>query len=257
MAQAALELQDVKRYFGAVRAVDGVSFTVQPGEIRAIIGPNGAGKSTLLSMIAGRERPTHGRIVFDGQPITGLKAYQVFRRGIVPTFQVARFFQEMSVLENVQVAVLARQGKILHPMPAVEGMTEVREESEEILDRVGLGPLARTPSSTLAHGDRKRLELAIALAGRPKVLLLDEPTAGMSLAERTATVDLLERLSRDLRITVLFTEHDMDVVFRWADLITVMHQGRVIASGPPSAVRADERVRAAYLGKGGGGHAGD
>jgi ABC-type branched-subunit amino acid transport system ATPase component len=247
--QPLLEIRNVKRHFGAVRAVDGVSLAVMPGEVRAVIGPNGAGKSTLFKMICGRVPPAGGAILFAGHNVVGMRPHAIFHLGICSTFQIAQIFPEMSVAENVVVGVLAhrkRTGDVLRP---VRGMRAVWDEAFQVLSQIGLVNYAAQDSSSLALGDRKRLEIAIALAGQPRLLLMDEPTAGMSVPERQSTVALLEHIAREMNKTVLFTEHDMDVVFRFADRITVLHQGQIIAEGTPDQIRRDETVRTAYLGR--------
>jgi branched-chain amino acid transport system ATP-binding protein len=249
MSEVVLKGVNLTRDFGAFRAVDGVSFEVPDGEVRAIIGPNGAGKSTLFGMLAGRLTPTEGEVFFHGKNITGLKPYQVFHLGIGSTFQVAHIFPQMTVLENVVLPVLARHRKVLYFWRAALSYREATDEAAAIVERVGLAGQLHTSASTLAHGDRKRLEMAIALAGEPKLLLLDEPTAGMSVPERQSTVALLQQIAHELSLTVVFVEHDMDIVFSFADRITVMHQGRIIADGLPVDIRGNEAVRTAYLGK--------
>jgi branched-chain amino acid transport system ATP-binding protein len=236
-AAAVLEVAGVRRAFGGVRAVDGVSFALQRGEIRALIGPNGAGKSTFFNILTGQLRPDSGDVRWRGRSITGMPPYGIWRLGISRTFQITATFATLTVLENVQVARLShvgRSGALVVPAARLEV-----DRARALLAQVGL----------LAYGDLKKLELAIALANDPELLLLDEPTAGMAPGERGALMALTARIARERVLTVLFTEHDMDVVFAIAERIMVLHQGRVIADGTPAAVRANREVQAVYLGE--------
>ena len=232
------------RIFGGVRAVDGVSLTVAPGEVVALIGPNGAGKSTLFNMLSGQMRPGQGRVTLDGTDITGQSPRAAWRRGIGRTFQVAAVLSSFTVAENVQIALL--RGRVWNPWRAARAMH--RAAAHAALDQVGLAQQAGQAAGVLAYGDVKRLELAMALATHPRLLLMDEPTAGMASAERVSLMALIRRLVHDRGLAVLFTEHDMDAVFTTAGRVLVMDRGRIIASGPPAAIRADPAVRAAYLG---------
>jgi branched-chain amino acid transport system ATP-binding protein len=243
-----LELRDVRKAFGGVRALDGVSLAVAPGEVRALIGPNGAGKTSLFDVVTGHLRPDAGSVRYAGRPIDGLPPHRICRRGLARTFQIPAVFPYLSVRENVQVALAAAARRTL----SLRGLARSIEpgRAAELLGRVGLDGAARQPARTLAHGDQKKLELAIALAAGPSLLLLDEPTAGMAPADRQGLMALVGALTRERGLTLLFTEHDMDVVFQAADRITVLHQGRVIADGPPDAVRADAGVQRVYLGAG-------
>mgnify|MGYP005817038461 CR=1 FL=1 len=234
-----------KRYGGHV-ALDDVSLAVRPGEMLALIGPNGAGKSTCFGVIGGQIAAEAGRVWLDGAEITGLSPTALARRGLGRTFQTGTALASMAVRENVQTAIAARRGTYWRPWRPARLCD--RGEAEALLAETGLAAAAEGGAGTLAHGDVKRLELALALAGAPRVLLMDEPTAGMAAAERAALIRLVRRLAGERRLAVLFTEHDMDVVFASADRIMVLQEGRVIASGPPAAIRADARVRAAYLG---------
>jgi branched-chain amino acid transport system ATP-binding protein len=253
---ALLEVENVKRHFGAVKAVDGVSLSIEPGEFRAIIGPNGAGKSTFFNVVAGRLPPTEGTVVFDGRSLVGVAPHRVTDRGIAVTFQVARVFDGLTLEENVRTAVLVNKGAIRSMWRRSTRVAGVQERVHEILEMVGLAHLSDRDCAELSHGDRKALEIAIALASDPRLLLLDEPTAGMSVPERAETVALLRRLGDDLGMTILFTEHDVDMVLSFADRITVMVQGRVIAEGEPEEIRNDPKVRATYLGRSAEGHDG-
>jgi branched-chain amino acid transport system ATP-binding protein len=242
-----LEVEDVRRAFGGVQAVDGVSFALARGEIRALIGPNGAGKSTFFNILTGQLRADAGDVRWHGRSILGLPPHAIWRLGISRTFQITATFGTLTALENVQVARLSHTGRsraLVTPAARLE-----TAPSRTLLEQVGLAEQATRPAGVLAYGDLKKLELAIALANDPTLLLLDEPTAGMAPAERGALMGVTARIARERQLTVLFTEHDMDVVFAVADRLMVLHQGRVIADGPPMAVRADAQVQAVYLGE--------
>jgi branched-chain amino acid transport system ATP-binding protein len=242
-----LRVAGVRKAFGGVRAVDGVSFELPRGEIRALIGPNGAGKSTFFDILTGQLRADAGAVAYRGRDVLGLPPHAIWRLGVSRTFQITATFATLSALENVQVARLSharRSRALLRPAGALEA-----GPARALLGQVGLGDQAERPAGILAYGDLKKLELAIALANDPQLLLLDEPTAGMAPAERGALMALTAAIARERGLTVLFTEHDMDVVFATAERIMVLHQGRVIADGLPAAVRADAEVQAVYLGE--------
>ena len=244
---AVLEVHEVRRAFGGVRAVDGVSFTLAHGEIRALIGPNGAGKSTFFNILGGQLPADSGEVRWRGRSIAGLPPYAIWRLGISRTFQITATFATLTALENVQVARLSharRSRALLTPAARLEVAP-----AQALLAQVGLVEQASRPAGVLAYGDLKKLELAIALANDPALLLLDEPTAGMAPGERGALMALTARIARERGLTVLFTEHDMDVVFAVAERIMVLHQGRLIADGAPASVRADRQVQAVYLGE--------
>lgn len=243
-----LLVEDLHKSFGGVQAVSGVSLKVAAGELLALIGPNGAGKSTCFNMLNGQLRPDRGRVVLKGEEITGLPPRQVWRRGVGRTFQITATFASMSVLENVQMALLSHRRRLFDLWRPVT--QEDPTEALALLARVGMEAQAARPCGVLAYGDLKRVELAIALANAPSLLLMDEPTAGMAPAERIALMELTARIARDSGIAVLFTEHDMDVVFAHADRILVLDRGKPIAEGKPAEVRADPRVREVYLGTG-------
>jgi branched-chain amino acid transport system ATP-binding protein len=242
-----LSVEGIRKAFGGVQAVAGVSLALRRGEIRALIGPNGAGKSTLFNILAGQLRPDAGRVTFQGERVTGLAPHRMWRRGVSRTFQITATFATLTVLENVQVARLSHARRTFALWRPARGL-EV-EPARALLAQVGLAEHADRPAGALAHGDLKKLELAIALASDPRLLLLDEPSAGMAPAERGALMTLTTAIARARRLTVLFTEHDMDVVFAAADRITVLHQGSVIAEGPPAEIRAHREVQAVYLGE--------
>jgi branched-chain amino acid transport system ATP-binding protein len=243
-----LEVEGLAKSFGGVHAVQGVDFAVSAGEMLALIGPNGAGKSTCFNMLNGQLRPDAGRVRLLGRDITGLAPRRVWRLGVGRTFQITATFGSMTVRENVQMAFLSHAGRLLHAWrPATAAFVA---EAEALLARVGMAEQADRVSAVLAYGDLKRLELAIALANAPRLLLMDEPTAGMAPRERVALMELTATIARESGIAVLFTEHDMDVVFAHADRIIVLDRGRLIAEGPPPSVRANPEVQAVYLGAG-------
>jgi branched-chain amino acid transport system ATP-binding protein len=242
-----LETRGLSKSFGGVRAVSSVDLAMPKGEIRALIGPNGAGKTTFFNMLTGQLRADAGSVLFKGVRLSGLPPYAVWRRGVSRTFQITATFATLSALDNVRVARLSHAGKTYSLLEAAARLQA--EEARALLDQVGLVDQADRVAAVLAYGDLKKLELAVALANDPEVLLLDEPTAGMAPAERGALMALTERIARARGLTVLFTEHDMDVVFAVADRIMVLHQGRVIAEGRPAEVRADAQVQRVYLGE--------
>ena len=243
---AVLLVEGLHKSFGGVQAVADVSFAIEPGELLALIGPNGAGKSTCFNMLNGQLRPDAGLVRFEGRDIAGLKPRQVWRLGVGRTFQITATFASLSVRENVQMALYSHAGR-LRSLLARFG-TAFRTEADTLLDQVGMLDQADRPCGVLAYGDLKRVELAMALANAPRLLLMDEPTAGMAPKERVALMELTARLARERRIAVLFTEHDMDVVFTQADRIIVLDRGQLIAGGTPAEVRANPDVRAVYLG---------
>ena len=241
-----LSVSGLCKAFGAVVAARNVDFTLDRGEMVAIIGPNGAGKSTVFNMIGGQLRPDAGRVCLESDDITALGPNERFRRGVGRTFQVAQTFQSMTVAENVQMALISHKRENLGLWRPAGG--RYRDEACALLEQVGMADAADRPVSTLAYGDVKRVELAIALASAPRLLLMDEPTAGMAPRERSALMDLTDSISATQRIGVLFMEHDMDVVFGHARRVLVLMRGEVIAAGTPDEVRLDGRVREAYLG---------
>lgn len=243
-----LAVHGLRKSFGGVRAVDGVSFAIRGGELLALIGPNGAGKSTCFNMIGGQLRPDAGDIRFEGRNIAGLPPRCIWRLGISRTFQVAATFRSMTVIENVQLVLANHHGR-LYRMAGALGQHH-RKESLDLLAQVGIADAADRACSELAYGDVKRVEIAIALANAPRLLLVDEPTAGMSPRERGDMGALIKRLVKERGIAVLLTEHSMDVVFAFADRIIVMARGALIAEGHPAAIRGNARVQEVYLGTG-------
>lgn len=247
-APVLLCVRDVDKSFGGVQANAGVSFSLREGELLALIGPNGAGKSTLFNMINGQLQPDAGTITFAGREITGLAPRAIWGLGVGRTFQVAQPFRSMTAIENVQTALLSRDHRLFDVFSRAS--RHCRAEALALLEQVHLADQADRPCNTIAYGDVKRLELAVALAHQPRLLLMDEPTAGMAPGERNDLMALTRDLVRRLGTAVLFTEHSMDVVFAYADRIIVLARGRVIADGPPQAIREDPEVALVYLGTG-------
>jgi branched-chain amino acid transport system ATP-binding protein len=243
-----LEVAGLKKAFGGVKAVDDVSFALAAGELLALIGPNGAGKSTCFNMLNGQIAPDAGAIRFDGHDIAGLTPRAIWRRGVGRTFQITATFGSMSVRENVQMVLLSHHRQLGGLWRAAA--RQHVDTAMALLERVGMAQQADRPCGILAYGDLKRVELAIALAHRPRLLLMDEPTAGMAPRERLALMELTRALVREQGVSVLFTEHDMDVVFGHADRVLVLNRGKLIAQGAPAAVRADPAVQEVYLGSG-------
>jgi branched-chain amino acid transport system ATP-binding protein len=242
-----LAVRDLCKTFGGVIAARNVSFEVKPGELLALIGPNGAGKTTTFNMVGGQLAPDAGAVILDDEEVTDLTPREKFRRGIGRTFQIAQTFLSMTVAENVQMALMSHAGETRGLVANARQLH--RDEALEILAPVGMADAADRPCSTLAYGDVKRVELAIALASRPKLLLMDEPTAGMAPRERAALMELAASIARERRIGVLFTEHDMGAVFAHADRILVLVRGEIVAAGSPEEVRANARVKEVYLGE--------
>jgi len=243
-----LSVKNLTKSYGGVHAVRGVSFELKAGEILALIGPNGAGKSTCFDMLNGQIAPDQGRIALLGEDTTGQKPRDIWRLGVGRTFQITATFPTMTVRENVQVALVSHERRLFNLVASTPKL--MREQAGRLLELVGMSGYAERPCGELAYGDLKRLELAIALANNPKLLLMDEPTAGMAPRERIDLMRLTARIAREQTIGILFTEHDMDVVFEHADRILVLNRGSLIAEGTPEQVRANEEVRAIYLGEG-------
>ncbi|HMK36585.1 MAG TPA: ABC transporter ATP-binding protein [Desulfomonilaceae bacterium] len=241
-----LSVQAVRKSFDRFMAVQEADLEVAKGQVVAVIGPNGAGKSTLFKLITGHLKPDGGKIFFDGEDIAGLPPHTICRKGISLSFQIVNLFNRLSVFDNVQVAVLSRLRETFRLMAPARNFAV--KETMEILDAVGLSQVANRTSGALSHGEQKVLEIAIALGNAPKLLILDEPTAGMSPEETCATIGLINRLTSELGITILLCEHDMELVFSVAHKIMVMQQGISIAQGTPEEVRLNKRVQEAYLG---------
>jgi len=241
-----LQTERLSKVFGGLRAVDKVDLDVSERDIHAIIGPNGAGKTTFFHLVTKYLDPDEGRVLFKGEEITKLPPHRICQKGIVRCFQRASIYPTLTVSESVQMAVLSQKGKTLDMFHRASYM--FREEVADILSRVGLAEQADVTGDAVSHGDKKRLELAIALGNHPELLLLDEPTAGMSAEETKSTMELIRELRDTMNITILFTEHDMSVVFGIARRVTVLHQGNIIADGTPEEIRANEEVQRVYLG---------
>lgn len=242
-----LECKRLSKAFGGLMAVNNIDLAVEEGHIHAIIGPNGAGKTTFFNLVTGYLKPTSGRVIFKDEEITNLSPFQICQKGISRSFQRVNIYPRLSSFENVQVSILSKKGKTLNLFKATRSLAV--EETNKILEEVGLIDHAHLPANSLSHGDKKRLELAITLGNEPDLLLLDEPTAGMSPEETEATMLLIERLARERGLTVLFTEHDMSVVFGISRQVTVFHQGSVIAEGTPEEIRKNQEVQRVYLGE--------
>jgi len=243
-----LSVEGLSKSYGGVHAVRGVSFTLRASEILALIGPNGAGKSTCFDMLNGQTAPDAGRVKLLGEDTVGMQPRQVWRLGVGRTFQITATFPTMTVRENVQVALASYGRKLFNLTTSMPRYAQ--GEADRLLDLVGMGGFAERACGELAYGDLKRLELAIALANQPKLLLMDEPTAGMAPRERIELMRLTAQIAKAKSIGVLFTEHDMDVVFEHADRILVLNRGSLIAEGSPEEVRRNSQVRAIYLGEG-------
>jgi ABC-type branched-subunit amino acid transport system ATPase component len=241
-----LQLERVSRHFGGLTAVDDVTLAVQAGARHALIGPNGAGKTTLFNVISGELAPSAGSIALDGKDVSRLKPHQRAALGISRTFQITRLFPELTATENVLLACTALDPKRFAMLRPLSSHTEFTERAAQLLHQFGLSSLAHEQARHISYGARRRLDVALALAGRPRLLLLDEPMAGLSAPERGAMRELIERLDRS--IAVLLIEHDMDVAFSFAERVTVLHQGRVLADGSRDEVSANELVQQAYLG---------
>lgn len=244
---AVLEVRDLHKDFGGLQVLSGIDLRLMEGDRHAIIGPNGAGKSTLFNLITGKYVPTRGKILFDGRDITGLPPHRIARLGMARSFQVTNIFRSMTVFENVRNAVLSRKGIRYQILSKLSGLSSVNEEVDTILSQIDLLDRKHVLAGELAHGQQRALEIGLTLAMDPKLILLDEPTAGMSSSESRETVELIERVTKGR--TLVIVEHDMDVVFRIAKHITAICYGKVLASGPPEEIRNDQRVKDAYLGE--------
>ncbi len=241
-----LRVKGIHKSFEDFKAVSGANLTVEAGQLVAVIGPNGAGKTTLFNLITGQLKADRGKIIFKDEDISKLPPYEICRKGIARSFQIANIFPRLTVFRNVQVSVLSQQRKSVRLFRPAE--TLAVEETNTILEDVGLSDKADATAGSLAHGDQSTLEIAIALGNKPELVVLDEPTAGMSPEETAATMELIRRLAGSQGLTILFCEHDMEVVFNVAESIMVMHQGITIIQGGPDEVRNSARVQECYLG---------
>jgi branched-chain amino acid transport system ATP-binding protein len=244
-----LQVKNVSKHFGSLVAVSGVSMTVEPGELRAVIGPNGAGKTTFFNLITGFFRPTSGNIIFNGEDITGLLPARRVWRGIARTFQITEVFPELTVHENLRIPVEVASGFRLQPWLSRENDAKIRARVGELLEMGGLTDKAARLVGELAHGDQRSTEIMMAIALNPRLLLLDEPTAGMGEQETFVIIQLIRRLHKDNKLTIVLIEHDMRVVFHLADRIMVLDQGKFLAEGTPQEIAKNEAVQTAYLGK--------
>jgi branched-chain amino acid transport system ATP-binding protein len=242
-----LSIEHLSKRFGGLRAVEDVSLEVKEGDRHAIIGPNGAGKSTLFNLVTGQIKPTSGKVVFDGRDITGKPPHAIARTGIGRAFQITTIFPKLTVRQNLQYAMLAHGGYTIRPFGIANRMFSA--EAQELAEAVGLGAWAGLPAGQLSHGDQRAIEIAISLALGSKLVLLDEPTAGMSAYETDKAMELVRRLAIERHLTLLFCEHDMSVVFSTARTVTVMHQGRVLTAGTPEQIRHNADVQKVYLGE--------
>ena len=247
MSEPLLQTESLAKRFGGIVATDDVTLGVAPNELHAIIGPNGAGKTTLIAQLSGQLVPDAGRIRFAGHDISALPMHRRSHLGLARSFQITSLFLDLSVLDNVALAVQAHAGHSFHFWRNARGEQELRGPARAALTRVGLEARADLPASALSHGEHRQIELAMALAGNPRMLLLDEPMAGLGPEESARMVTMLRELKKEL--TILLVEHDMEAVFALADRITVLVYGRVIASGAPADIRANQQVRDAYLGE--------
>jgi len=247
-AQALLQVRNLHKSFGSQMAVNNVSFDVGAGELLAVIGPNGAGKSTTFNLVNGQLQPDSGNVSLNGQSLIGRKPDALWQLGVSRTFQMAEVFRSMTVIENVQMAMLSAQGLQLSPWRRTR--SHRAEAAQTLLEKVGLSDMSHHISDTLAYGDIKRLELAMALVNQPRLLLMDEPTAGMSPSERHALMGLVQFLAKERDVAVMFTEHSMDMVFSFATRILVMAQGRILVEGTPQEVQNNPLAQSVYLGRG-------
>ena len=242
-----LETQSICKYFGGLKAVDQVDFSLQEGQLKSIIGPNGAGKTTLFNLLSGLYTPTSGKILFKGKEITNKKMNQISQIGITKTFQITQIFPRLSAFENVRISAQSRKSSFNFWQKA-DGLQEVNEKTMKILELVNLAGSLDRPASVLSHGEKKYLEIGIALATDPKLLLLDEPTAGMSPGETIQATALIKSLRDRLRLTVILVEHDMSVVMSISDEVLCLNEGRVLACGSPEQISCNESVQKVYLG---------
>ena len=244
---AILKVEHLNKAFGGLQATNDVNFEMQTGELSGIIGPNGAGKSTFFNLLTGYHKVDSGRIFFHGKDITNWPPHRISRLGIARAFQVSNIYPALTTYENIRQAILAQQKRTLNFFTPANRLA--KEETQELLEVTGLSQHADMIAGTLSQGDKKRLELAIALGSKPELLFLDEPTAGMSGEETHETMNLVKRLNQEMDLTILFTEHDMSVVFGYAKHLTVLHQGTIIAEGSPEEVRKNEAAQKVYLGE--------
>ena len=241
-----LEMVDLYKHFGNLTAVHGVSLSIGKGKRHAIIGPNGAGKTTLFNLLSGRFKPTRGQILFQGRNITGMPPYRISRLGIARSFQIINVFPQLSVFENVHTVLMSKHHIRYHFLKSLKKWKTVTEETLPILEQIGLLDKKDVPAGFLSYGEQRGLEVGLTIASDPELILLDEPTAGMSMDETRQAIKLIDRVTRGKTLVVI--EHDMEVIFSLADVITVMQYGKVVTTGSPEEIRKDQRVKEAYLG---------
>jgi len=241
-----LEAVGISKHFGGLMANDDVSFRVEEGKITSIIGPNGAGKTTLFNLLTGMYRPDKGQVLFDGRDISGWPIHKIVNLGIVRSFQVLNIFNEISPAENIRLAVQSRKKRSFNFFRPAAGFEDINQETTAVLEEIGLTAVKDLPTKTLSYGDKRVLEIGIAMASKPRLLLMDEPTSGLPTSETERIKKFIKKLSSQL--TVLVIEHDMDIVLTISDVIIVLHQGRVIAQGAPAEIKANDEVQTAYLG---------
>jgi branched-chain amino acid transport system ATP-binding protein len=246
---ALLVTEHLHKHFGETRAVDDVSLTIQPRELVSLVGANGAGKTTLVNLVSGLLTPDRGRILFQGADVTHLPVPQRIRAGIARSFQLVNLFDQLTALDNVRLALFARDGKIRTATAPADRDAEARDEAMTILEQFGLLAKRDLPAASLAQGERKLLDVAVAYALRPQLILLDEPTSGVGTREKGRIMDTVASICRDGGLTAVIVEHDMDIVFTYSDRIVVMHQGQILADGPPRQIREDARVATMLLGR--------
>jgi branched-chain amino acid transport system ATP-binding protein len=243
---AILETDGISKHFGGLMANDGVSFTVEEGNITSIIGPNGAGKTTLFNLFTGLYKPDRGRILFEGRDISGWPIHKIVNLGIARSFQILNIFNEISPADNIRLAVQFRKKRSLNFFRSAKNFEDINQETDAVLEEIGLASVKNLPTKNLSYGDKRVLEIGIAMASKPKLLLMDEPTSGLSSLETERIKEFIKKISSQLTVVVI--EHDMDIVLTVSDIIIVLHQGRVIAQGTPEEIKANDEVQEAYLG---------
>lgn len=247
--QELLRTEKLKKYFGVVSAADNVDLTIEQGVLTSIIGPNGAGKTTLINLLTGNILPDSGKVFFDGEEITRLPIHKRIKKGICRSFQIMNIFPKLSVYENLQIPVFSLFNRSLSFLSTLSRHVDVNERVEKLLHEIGLFDKKDTLAGTLSHGDQRLLEIALAMAPEPKLLFLDEPTAGMNPVERVKVLENIRRLSKEKQSTIVIVEHDMDIVFSLSDRIVVLHRGQILAEGSPDQIKQNEDVRKVYLGE--------
>ncbi len=243
---AILEVRDVYKDFKGLEVLLGINLAIEKGERHSIIGPNGAGKSTLFNLITGKYKPSNGRIIFKGEDITGWSPFKINRGGLARSFQIINIFPNMTVFENMRNAILSKKGMRFNMISLLKGLNKIQDEANDLLETLGLMELSGIPAGELSYGQQRALEIGLTLATDPELILLDEPTAGMSTDETREAVRLIDKITEGK--TLVIVEHDMDVVFSISDRVTVLYYGEVLATGSPQEIREDQEVKKAYLG---------